>query len=179
MAGQQQQSIPSVPETVAIRRAKPADAPECGRICYEAFTLINVRHGFPPDFPNPEVATGVLSRMFSHPGFYAVVAEIEGKIVGSNALDERTRIAGVGPITVNPEIQNQSVGRKLMKSVRDRAAERNFPGVRLLQAAFHNRSLSLYAKLGFDMREFMSVMQGPPIKCRIVSLVPGEWSESS
>jgi hypothetical protein len=26
-----------------------------------------------------------------------------------------------------------------------------------------NRSLSLYAKLGFDMREFMSVMQGPPI----------------
>ena len=163
MATQQQQSIPSAPDTVTIRRAKPSDALECGRICYEAFRQINVRHGFPPDFPNPEVATAALSRMFSHPGFYVVIAEIDGKIVGSNALDERTPIAGVGPITVNPEIQNQSVGRKLMKAVLDRAAERNFSGVRLLQAAFHNRSLSLYAKLGFDMREFMSVMQGPPI----------------
>jgi hypothetical protein len=47
--------------------------------------------------------------------------------------------------------------------VLDRAAERSFAGVRLLQSAFHNRSLSLYAKLGFGMREFMSVMQGPPI----------------
>ena len=152
-----------VSDLATIRVAKPEDAPECGRICYEAFTQINVRHGFPPDFPNPEVATGVLSRMFSHPGFYAVVAELDGKIVGSNALDERAPIAGVGPITVNPEIQNQNVGRRLMKAVLDRAAERNFPGVRLLQAAFHNRSLSLYAKLGFDMREFMSVMQGSPV----------------
>jgi hypothetical protein len=50
-----------------------------------------------------------------------------------------------------------------MQAVLDRAAERKFVGVRLLQAAFHNRSLSLYAKLGFDVREFMSVMQGPPI----------------
>jgi predicted N-acetyltransferase YhbS len=152
-----------IPDLATIRIAKPEDAPECGRICYEAFTQINARHGFPPDFPNSEVATGVLSRIFSHPSFYAVVAELDGKIVGSNALDERTLIAGVGPITVNPEIQNQSVGRRLMKAVLDRAAERNFPGVRLLQAAFHNRSLSLYAKLGFDMREFMSVMQGSPI----------------
>jgi GNAT superfamily N-acetyltransferase len=101
--------------------------------------------------------------LFSHPGFYAVVAEIDGKIVGSNVLDERTSIAGVGPITVDPQIQNRSVGRKLMQAVMDRAAERKFPGVRLVQAAFHNRSLSLYAKLGFDVREFLSVMQGPPI----------------
>jgi hypothetical protein len=44
-----------------------------------------------------------------------------------------------------------------------RAEEKKFPGVRLLQAAFHNRSLSLYTKLGFDAREPISVMQGPPI----------------
>ena len=101
--------------------------------------------------------------MFSHPGFYAVVAEFQGKIVGSNCLDERTPIAGVGPITVDPSVQNQTIGRRLMQAVLDRAAEKRFAGVRLLQAAFHNRSLSLYAKLGFDMREFMSVVQGPPI----------------
>jgi hypothetical protein len=42
------------------------------------------------------------SMMFSHPGFYCVVAESEGRIVGSNCLDERSAIAGVGPITVEP-----------------------------------------------------------------------------
>ena len=154
--------IGRAPDVANIRIAKPEDAEECGRICYEAFTQVNVRHGFPPDFPGPEVAIGVLSMMFSHPGFYAVVAEIHGKILGSNCLDERTSIAGVGPITVNPEVQNQSVGRRLMQAVLDRAVDRKFAGVRLLQAAFHNRSLSLYAKLGFEVREFMSVMQGSP-----------------
>jgi GNAT superfamily N-acetyltransferase len=150
-------------DAVVVRRAKPEDAHACGIICHEAFTQINVRHGFPPDFPSSDVATGVLSMMFSHPGFYSVVAEYHGEIVGSNCLDERSPIAGVGPITVNVEVQNQSIGRSLMQAVLDRAAERKFLGVRLLQAAFHNRSLSLYAKLGFDVRELMSVMQGQPI----------------
>lgn len=42
--------------------------------------------------------------------------------------------------------------------------ERGCAGIRLLQAAFHNRSLSLYTKLGFDAREPISLMQGRPIK---------------
>jgi len=46
----------------------------------------------------------------------------------------------------------------------DRAAERGFPGVRLVRAAFHGRSMSLYARLGFDIREPLVVMQGPPIR---------------
>src|SRR5579864_1556887 len=150
-------------DAVLIRPATPQDAHACGIICYEAFTQINVRHGFPPDFPSADVATSVLSMMFSHPGFYSVVAEFNGKIVGINCLDERSPIAGVGPLTVNVEVQNKSIGRLLMQAVLDRAAERKFSGVRLLQAAFHNRSLSLYAKLGFDVREPVSVMQGPPI----------------
>ena len=152
---------------ITIRAAKPADAALCGRICYDAFSRINTEHGFPPDFPSPDVATGVLSMMFSHPGFYCVVAESDSRIVGSNCLDERSVIAGVGPITVDPNIQNRGVGRNLMKAVLDRAHERNFAGVRLLQAAFHNRSLSLYTKLGFDPREPMSVMQGPPLRKRM------------
>jgi hypothetical protein len=65
---------------------------------------------------------------------------------------------------VDPSVQNGRIGRLLMTAVLDRARERGFPGVRLLQAAFHNRSLSLYAKLGFDVREPMSVMQGPPMR---------------
>jgi hypothetical protein len=39
--------------------------------------------------------------------------------------------------------------------------------VRLLQAAYHNRSMSLYAKLGFDIREPFAVMQGNPLALEI------------
>lgn len=149
---------------ITIRRATVEDAPACGVICYQAFRDINTAHNFPPDLPSVEAATGVLSMMFSHPGFYGVVAESGGRIIGSNCLDERTPIGGVGPITVETSAQNAGAGRMLMKAVLDRATERKFTGVRLLQAAFHNRSLSLYTKLGFDAREPISTMQGPPIR---------------
>lgn len=157
-------SSPALTSVVKLRRATPEDANICGCICYEAFAAISSQHNFAPDLPAPETGVGLLGMLFSHPGFYCVVAESEGRIVGSNCLDERSAISGVGPVTVVPEVQNRSIGRILMQAVIDRARERAFPGVRLLQAAYHNRSLSLYTKLGFDAREPMSVMQGPPLK---------------
>jgi GNAT superfamily N-acetyltransferase len=138
-------SVPTGGPSIMIRRAKPEDAPVCGRVCYEAFYKISTDHGFPPDFPSLDVAISVLSMMFSRPGFYCVVAESDGCMVGSNCLDERSGIAGLGPITVDPSIQNRGVGRQLLEAVLVRARERNFSGVRLLQSAFHNRSLALIA----------------------------------
>jgi GNAT superfamily N-acetyltransferase len=168
MAGQSQ-AVHSGEQSVVIRRASAADAEACGRICFAAFSALANHHNFPPDFPVPEVSIGVLSAMFSHPGFYCVLAEQDGKIIGSNCLDERTSIAGVGPITVDASGQNRAAGRALMQAVLTRAAERKFAGVRLVQAAYHNRSLSLYAKLGFVVREPLSCMQGPAMK----KMLPG------
>jgi GNAT superfamily N-acetyltransferase len=158
----QQQKSP-----VTVRRAKPEDAPVCGQICYDAFTSLNLAYNFPPDLPEAGMAVGLLSMMFSHPGFYCVVAELEGRTVGSNCLDERSAITGVGPITIDPKVQNRGIGRDLMRAVMDRSSGRNCPGIRLVQAAFHNRSLSLNTKLGFDPVEPLSVMQGPPLKKRL------------
>jgi GNAT superfamily N-acetyltransferase len=149
---------PTTKPEVVVRVARPEDAPICGRICYDAFTAISTAHGFPPDFPAPEIPIGMLSALFSSPHFYCVVAETDGRIAGSNCLDERSIIRGVGPITIDPATQNRGVGRKLMNAAMDRAS--GAPGVRLVQAAFHNRSLSLYASLGFDIREPLSCMQG-------------------
>src|ERR1044071_8984726 len=148
---------------IKLRSGTSADAEICGRICYDAFKTISEAHGFAPDFPAPEVAIDVLTRMLANPQFYSVVAEIDGQIVGSNFLDERNRIAGVGPITVDSTVQNRAIGRRLMDAVHKRAAEKNFAGVRLIQAGFHTRSLSLYAKLGYDVREHLACMQGNPL----------------
>lgn len=150
--------------SVTIRRAKPEDAEVCGQICYQAFHKINTDHNFPPDVREPAQGVGVLTQMFSHPGFYCVVAEVDGRVAGSNCMDERDAVAGIGPITIDPKVQNRGVGRALMKAVIDRAHERGCAGIRLVQAAFHNRSLSLYTSLGFDVQEPLSVMQGPAIQ---------------
>jgi hypothetical protein len=102
-------------QAVVIRRATPDDAEVCGRICFEAFGTLADKYNFPRDFPAPEIPIHVLSTMFSHPSFFCVVAEQDGKIIGSNCSDERIPIAGVGPITIDPCSQNHSVGRQLMR----------------------------------------------------------------
>ena len=94
---------PKTQPEVTVRIATPLDIPACGQICYDAFSTLNAAHGFPCDFPVPEAAKGVISLMFSAPGFYCVVAESDGRVVGSNVLDERSVIHGVGPIGLRPK----------------------------------------------------------------------------
>ncbi len=83
---------------LALRPIEPADVPEAGRIGRQAFKAIAEQHNFPPDFPDPDVAIVLLSHLSEHPGFYGVVAEVGGKIVGSNFVDERSPIIGVSPM---------------------------------------------------------------------------------
>jgi len=150
-----------------LRPGTPEDAQTCGRICYEAFSTIASEHNFPPDFHSADAAAGLLSMLLGHPGFYSVVAEVNGEVVGSTFVDERSTIPGVGLVTVDPAVQNHGVGRVLMQDVIRRAADRGAPGIRLLQAAYHSRSLSLYAKLGFQVRALLACMQGTPPKGEI------------
>jgi predicted N-acetyltransferase YhbS len=149
---------------LTLRPGQPSDAHPCGQICFNAFTAISNQHNFTPDFPAVDAATGLITWLLSLPHVYSVVAEVDGRIVGSNFLWEGDTIAGIGPITVDPTIQNSGAGRALMQQALTRAAERKFPGVRLVQAAYHSRSLSLYTKLGFETREPLACIQGTPLK---------------
>lgn len=150
-----------------LRPGVPADAVRAGTICFEAFKSISERHSFPPDFPSPEPAVGLMNFLLARPDIYSVMAERDGQLVGSNFLWENAVIAGVGPITIDPAAQDAHIGRRLMSDVLERAQRKGFAGVRLVQAAYHQRSLSLYTKLGFDTREPLSLMQGPPLQLQI------------
>jgi len=150
-------------DSISLRTCTPSDASDCARICFEAFKGINERHGFPPDFDAPERPAGLMNMLLHNPHVYGVVAEAGGRVVGSNFLWEADPVMGVGPITVEPSAQARSVGRKLMGAVLDRARGRNAASVRLVQAAFNTRSMSLYTKLGFDVREPLVCVQGQAI----------------
>ena len=152
---------------LTLRSGTPDDAKQCGAICYEAFKTIADEHRFPADFPSPDIAVAGFAMRLSHPGYHVIVAELDGRVVGSNVLDERSAIAGIGPITVDPTAQNRMIGRQLMQAALQRVADRRTPGVRLVQSAYHRRSLSLYTKLGFETRELLVNLQGPPLSLRI------------
>jgi GNAT superfamily N-acetyltransferase len=150
-----------------LRTATRSDAAPAGRICYEAFKTIAEHHRFPPDFPSREVATGLMQELVSRSDVHPVIAEMDGRVAGSNFLWERDTVAGVGPITVDPAFQNGSIGRQLMDAVLERASRESFRAVRLVQAAYHLRSLCLYTKLGFVVREQLAAIQGKAIETPI------------
>jgi ribosomal protein S18 acetylase RimI-like enzyme len=160
--------------TFRLRPGTIGDADKVGKIIFEAFSAIADKHGFPSDFPSVDTGRSLASSLLSNPGFYCVVAEDTGsnndsedkdRVVGSNFLDERSNIvAGVGPLTIDPKYQNKGTGRQMMINVLERAKNKNFQAIRLLQASYHSRSLALYATLGFEVREPISNMQGKPIQ---------------
>jgi len=145
---------------ITLRSPTPDDIETLAQIVFDAFGGIHDQHGFQRDFPTPETARGMMSAWVPHPKVWGVVAEIDGHIVGSNFIDERDPILGIGPITIDPKVQNSGVGRTLMEAVIERGS--GAPGIRLVQDGFHMRSLSLYTSLGFEVTAPCIVMAGKP-----------------
>ena len=153
-------TIENLRATHAVRPATLEDADACGRIFYDAFASIAERHNLPVEPGSPEFTQFLVSSMLGGEGFAALVVERDGTVVGSAFVDERGPIAGIGPVVVDPGAQDDGVGRALMEAAVARSRERGAVGIRLVQTAYHYRSLALYAKLGFVVREPLSVVQG-------------------
>jgi GNAT superfamily N-acetyltransferase len=147
---------------VIVREATADDAEPAGRIFYDAFASIAAQHNLPVEPGSPEFTHFKVGDMLANPGFAGLVAERAGEVLGSAFVDERAAIAGIGPVTVDPSAQDDGVGRALMEAVLQREHVRGAAGTRLVQTAYHYRSLALYASLGFTVREPLSVLQGIP-----------------
>jgi GNAT superfamily N-acetyltransferase len=155
---------------VVVREAVADDADVCGRIFYDAFESIATRHNLPVEPGSPEFTRLATGRMLTGEGFAGVVAERVGDVIGCAFVDERGVVAGIGPVTVDPGAQDDGVGRLLMEALLRRERAREAVAIRLVQTAYHHRSLALYAKLGFVVREPLSVVQGTPPAHRIPGL---------
>lgn len=143
-----------------IRPIEASDIDAAALIAFEAFAGVADRHGFPRDFPSVDSARELITAFTEHRSIWGVVAELDGRVIGSNFLDERGPVRGVGPITVDPAAQANGVGRRLMEVALDRAA--NAGSVRLLQDSFNTASLALYTTLGFDVVEPVALFTGVP-----------------
>ena len=156
------ETIEKPPPLVLVREATPDDAEACGRIFYDAFESIAARHNLPIEPGSRQFTRFKASEMLAAHGIAGLVAERDREVIGSAFVDERDVVAGIGPVTVDPRAQDDGVGRVLMEAVLRRERERGAVATRLVQTAYHYRSLALYAKLGFVVREPLSVLQGTP-----------------
>ena len=145
---------------VIIRPATLDDAEACGRILYEAFKGIAEYHRFPAEYRSARGPTALVTFFIRHAAVFCVVAEKDGYVIGVNFLDERDAIRGLGPIAVDPNSQERGVGRRLMQTVIERGQDA--PGIRLTQDAYNVLAMSLYAALGFEIKEPLVMLKGKP-----------------
>jgi predicted N-acetyltransferase YhbS len=155
---------------VTIRSIQTSDAEACGRIGFEAHRAVAAAHNYPPEQPSVEFSTGLINMKLNDPNAWGAVGESDGRIVGSIFLNTfpPAPVAVIGPLTVNPSAEGRA-GRELMIAALAEAKRRGFDQVRLVQSPSHFRSLALYSKLGFDVREPLVLMQGKQIGTKLIS----------
>ncbi len=152
-----------------IRPIEQVDAEICGKIGYEAHKTISSAHGYPSEQPSEEFATGLIRRLLDNPNSWGVLAERQGKTLGSIFLHRfpPSPVAVIGQLTAHPSAEGGGVGRMLMGPVLSQARKQNHDQVRLVQSPSHILSFVLYTKSGFVLREPLFLMQGRPLKSGI------------
>lgn len=148
---------------LVIRPIRSEDTESCGRVAFEAHHAVATAHNFPPEHPSVEFSIGLMKAKISDPNAYGAVAEWQGRIVGSVFLNTFPPgpVAAIGPLTADPGAKG-GVGKLLMEAALKEGHRRGYERIRLVQSPSHLRSLVLYAKLGFAVREPLVLMQGTP-----------------
>ena len=150
--------------SVNIRAVKPQDIEPCGRTAYAAHSAVAAAHNIPCEHPSVEFSIGLIGNKVKDPNAIGFVAERAGRVLGSIFLNTSplAPVAAIGPLTVDPAAEGGAAGQRLMQAALDEAKVRGFERVRLVQSPSHLRSLALYAKLGFDVREPLVLIGGKP-----------------
>jgi ribosomal protein S18 acetylase RimI-like enzyme len=149
---------------ITIRAIRPVDVEACARAAYAAHTTVAAAHNIPCEHPSLEFSIGMVTNKVKDPNAAGFVAERDQQIVGSIFLNTfpDTPVAAIGPLTVEPATEGSSAGRRLMSAALGEARHRGIGQVRLVQSPSHLRSLALYMKLGFEVREPLVLISGKP-----------------
>jgi GNAT superfamily N-acetyltransferase len=142
----------------AIRRARAGEL----EVAQE---IVNV--AFATQFGLPSVeAFG--DRMTLAPRWHAdpenvIVAELDGRIVGSNAITTWGTFGWFGPLTVRPELWNRGIARALLDATMERFAARGTTTEALYTFASSPKHLALYQRYGFWPRRLTATLARAPV----------------
>ena len=78
------------------------------------------------------------------------VAEVDGRLAGSLTLWDVVGEGEIANVAVHPDFWRQGVGRALVQTALDKAAELGFPRVMLEVRASNEAAQTLYRSFGFE-----------------------------
>jgi len=151
----------AAPDTPKVRPICEADVEASARAAFAAHSTLADRHGYPSEHPTLAFSIGLMTHKAKDPSAYGFVAEADGRILGSVFLNvfPPAPVAAIGPMTVDPSAEGAGAGRLLLAAALDDARTRDITQVRLIQSPANLRSLALYTKAGFEVREPLVLMQ--------------------
>lgn len=146
---------------LTARALEARDIERAGHVLVTAFNQVFQEHGFVSPFPSLESGRQLVATYLSQAETFGTVVEDDrGQLTAIAFAHVRGKTAGIGPVAVAPHVQGRRVGRVLMEALMAGA-----PGVdsfRLTQDAFNNVSFSLYARLGFVVRDVALALERAP-----------------
>ncbi|CAD7699516.1 unnamed protein product [Ostreobium quekettii] len=153
-----------------IRRASEGDCEPAAQIIQDSFGDFWASVGQPeialPPRDEDDIAKQMVTFKAQHPNaivFVAMAVDGEGnesEMIGTNGIDLRDGIGGIGVLSVATKNHGRGVGRALMEVVMESSEKRGGRGVSLTVNAANVRAFSLYASLGFRVVEFCVDVEG-------------------
>lgn len=159
----------AVSNSIIMRPATEADIESIAQICQDAFAAFNSYYGQPNTWPPREendLSKQIAEWKTSHQCIEYVVAvsvDSEGneiEVLGSNGIDLRDSVGGIGIISVKTTSQTQGLGRVLMKSVMEMGQKRGVERMSLMVDGMNHGAFGLYTSLGFNVVEFCVWLDG-------------------
>jgi GNAT superfamily N-acetyltransferase len=136
------------------------DRTAVAQIILEAFGALDTRHDVPTYLANIEEAQEVAAHLFGLPKVRGFGIDDDGQLVGVGFLHDLGDVGmGISPLAVAPAAQARGVGQVILDRMIEEAGDRS---IRLLQDAFNNGTLALYARYGFVVREQLTCVTGQP-----------------
>ena len=91
-----------------------------------------------------------------------LVAELDGRIVGSNAVTTWGSFGWFGPLTVHPELWNRGIARALLDVTMERFVARRTTTEALYTFASSPKHVALYQRYGFWPRRLTAILVRTP-----------------
>lgn len=130
-----------------IRDMTKDDVEGVGVVLFDAFTAASERYRYAPRFRTREEALALAWAMFRYPAMDVLVAEAEGRVVGSCGLNLRGSNGGIGPVSIDPGFHGKGTGRELLAAATDRGS--SLRSLRALQESFNPASFVMGYALGY------------------------------
>ncbi len=131
--------------------------------CIAAFNEFNEQHLLPQGTPRDVAsATEMYQKLLDSEKAHVFAAVQDGQVVGSAWLRLEDDVAAFEDVNTAPAKQGNGVARAIMTQGLEAAGRLGYKKIRLTQSAHNSTALSLYASLGFEVKETFAEMKATP-----------------